>query len=287
MTLEPAGAAVTVTELRRTYGRQLALDGVSFELPAGQMVGVVGPNAAGKSTLLGCLAGTVPAAAGRVTLPDGARVAYLPQRPELPAAASVDEVLTLFAELDSGTMPPYQLLDGFLPPRDRRIGQLSGGQRQRVALAAVLTGRPDVILLDEPTANLDPRARDLLFEALELERARGATVLLASPIAVDVLMAVGHVLALEGGRIVFDGPAADYLAGLEVTVWVRSAPAREPTVLAELPGARKAVRRGEWIAISTREAGTVTLLEALRAHGIAPDEMRIGESGMPRVEVDE
>jgi ABC-2 type transport system ATP-binding protein len=272
---------VSVTGLSRSYGAHLALDAVTFRLPPGRIVGVVGANAAGKSTLLGCLAGTV-VGSGSVTLADGTRVAYLPQRPELPAAATVQEVLSLFAALDSGAMPPPQLLEGFLPPRERRIGQLSGGQRQRVALAAVLTGRPDLVLLDEPTANLDPAGRDALFDALELERARGATVLVASPIAVDVLMAVGHVLALEGGRLVFDGSSADYLAGLEVTVWVRAAPGRIPTELARLRGARHASQRGEWISIATREAGTVILLEQLRTMGIGPDEIRIGESGMTR-----
>jgi ABC-type multidrug transport system ATPase subunit len=274
-----APPSVSVTRLSRAYGSHLALDGVSFDLPRGRIVGLVGPNAAGKSTLLGCLAGTVRSS-GRVNLADGTRVAYLPQRPELPAAATVDEVLSLFAALDSGAMPPAHLLDGFLPPRERRMGQLSGGQRQRVALAAVLTGKPNLILLDEPTANLDPDGRDALFDALELERAHGATVLLASPVAVDVLMAVGHVLALDGGRIVFDGPAGDYLAGLEVTVWVRTTLGRVPAELTRLPGVRRASSRGDWISIVTSEAGTVTVLEQLRAMGIGPDDIRIGDSGM-------
>jgi ABC-2 type transport system ATP-binding protein len=273
--------AVSVTGLRRAYGSHVALDGVSFEVPRGRIVGLVGPNAAGKSTLLRCLAGTTRGS-GRVALPDGTRVAYLPQRPELPDAATVGEVLSLFAALDGGAMPPDRLLDGFLPPRERRMDQLSGGQRQRVALAAVLTGGPNLILLDEPTATLDPEGRDALFDALELERARGAAVLVASPVAVDVLTAVDHVIALEGGLLAFDGPAADYLAGLDVTLWVRVASDRAPADLAQLAGVRRASRRGDWIGLLTREAATVTVLDQLSALGIAQDDIRIGDSGLAR-----
>jgi len=261
-----------VVDLHKAYGQHRALEGVNFEVRAGGLVGVVGPNAAGKSTLLACLAGTATYT-GVVERP--VRIAFLPQRAQLPAAATAGEVLDLFVALHGTQGPGSAWPEGFLPPLERRMGQLSGGQRQRLALAAVLGGEPDLILLDEPTANLDPGSREAFWAAIAAHCARGAAVLIASPVALDVLASVDRVLALDAGRLVGDQPAAAYLAGLEMSVWVLAAPGRTPSELAALPGAVRATPRGEWVVIESTEAASVGLLEALRGMGVRSEEIRI------------
>ncbi len=265
-----------VAGLHKAYGQHRALDRISFEVSAGQLVGVVGPNAAGKSTLLACLAGTATYV-GVVERP--ARIAFLPQRAQLPASATAGEVLALFAALHGASGPASSWPDGFLPPLERPMGQLSGGQRQRLTLAAVLGGEPDLVLLDEPTANLDPNSREAFWSAIAAHCARGAAVLIASPVVLDVLASVDRVLALDAGRLVRDQPAAEYLAGLEMSVWVLAAPGRTRSELAALPGAVRAAQRGEWVVIESTEAASVGLLEALRALGVRSDEIRIGALG--------
>jgi ABC-2 type transport system ATP-binding protein len=269
----PAEPRAAAHGLGKRYGEHLALDDVSFEVRAGEVVGVVGPNAAGKSTLLACLAGTARCTG---TATAYGRVAFLPQRAQMPGAATVAEVLALFAALRPSGDEVASFPETFLPGLDRRVSQLSGGQRQRVALAAVLGGAPQLILLDEPTANLDPPSREAFFAAVEAHRANGAAVMIASPVAVDVLTGVDRVLVLDGGRLAEDRPAPEYLASLEMTIWVRAATGRSAASLAGLPGVRRAAERGSWIEVDTIEAASLPLLEALRAAGVPSDEIRIG-----------
>jgi ABC-type multidrug transport system ATPase subunit len=186
---------------------------VDLRLAPGTLVAVAGGNGVGKSTLLGCLAGTVRHEGTvlldgqRVGLGTRSRVAHLPQRLRLPGSASGREIMRLFRALGRvpDRVPPP---DGFLPDLGKPVGQLSGGQAQRVALAAVLQGQPDMILLDEPFANLDDDARAQAHALLRGHREAGATILVASPTAHDLLGVVDRVLIIEGGRIGFDGAPA-------------------------------------------------------------------------------
>jgi ABC-type multidrug transport system ATPase subunit len=283
-----AGARVQLRGLSRSYGSVLALDAVDLDLDAGAIVAVVGSNGAGKSTLLACMAGTIRHA-GEVRL-DGrpvhgqqrGDVAYLPQRPRPPAAATVGEVLILFRSLSGGRADRAALPDGFVPELDRPIGTLSGGQAQRVALAATLAGAPDLVLLDEPLANLDDAGRDAAMEALHAHRDGGATIVLASPTAVDLLTMVDRVVLLDGGRLAGTGAAAAFLGRLAVTIWVHRNGAGLPDDLEELPHVIRRRERGEWVALDCPEENAVELLAALAAAGIHPGRIRIGTPDVAR-----
>ncbi|MFE9434032.1 ABC transporter ATP-binding protein [Streptomyces sp. NPDC006640] len=217
------GVAVEAHGLTVRYGRRsaAALDDCSFRLPAGRVSALVGPNGAGKSTLLAAAAGLVRPAAGTLTVlgagPAEARerVAYLSQNKPLHTQLTIAETLRLGAELNparwDSSCAATIVEQGSLDP-GTKVRRLSGGQRTRVALALALGKRPDLMLLDEPMADLDPLARHELLGTLMADAAeRGTTVLMSSHIVSELADACDHLLLLGGGRIRLGGGLDDLL----------------------------------------------------------------------------
>jgi ABC-type multidrug transport system ATPase subunit len=279
-TVTDAGARVVASRIGKSYGTQHVLRDLDLSLAAGSLVAVAGSNGVGKSTLLSCLAGTVRHE-GTVLL-DGrpvgrqtrGRIAYLPQRLRLPGSSSGREVLKLFGALGGGG-DRVALPEGFLPDLVKPVGQLSGGQAQRVALAAVLQGRPDLVLLDEPFANLDDEARDQAHALLGAHRDVGASVLIASPTALDLLAMIDRVVLIEEGGIAFDGAPARYAGRLEMTVWVR--PGDVPLErLGALDHVLRARPEGDWVALECHEDRAISLLRDLESLGVPSDQVRLG-----------
>lgn len=202
-------AVLRVESLSKRYGDVTVLRDVSFELEAGTVALVTGTNGAGKSTLLRCLAGLASfcgsASFRGVDLPGDAgtrrHLGYLPQDVAFPDSVTVTEVLELFSGLRGAAVDSAGLADGFLPAADAPVRTLSGGQRQRLAIAIALLGRPHLLLLDEPTANLDAWARAELWTTLEAHRRAGTTVVIASPRQDEVPAAGNVVLELDAGSI--------------------------------------------------------------------------------------
>lgn len=275
------GDRVVARAVAKSYGSTAVLRGIDLRLGLRSLVAVAGSNGVGKTTLLGCLAGTIRHD-GTVLLdakPVGAAtrglIAYLPQRLRLPHASSGAEVMRLFRSLGGGASDRVEVPEGFLPDLRKPVGQLSGGQAQRVALAAVLQGSPDLILLDEPFANLDDDARAQAHELLRAHRDAGATVLVASPTALDLLAMIDRVLLLEDGRISFDGAPSRYAGRLEMTIWVRPGDCDEDC-LAGLAHVLRARREGEWLALECHEERVIDLLRDLERAGVPADRVRLG-----------
>ncbi|MEW2163287.1 ABC transporter ATP-binding protein [Streptomyces sp. NPDC007084] len=218
-----AAVAVEARGLTVRYGRRsaAALDDCSFRLPAGRISALVGPNGAGKSTLLAAAAGLVRPASGTLTVlgttPAEARgaIAYLAQNKPLHPQLTIAETLRLGAELNPARWDAARaeaIVDqGALDP-GTRVRRLSGGQRTRVALALALGKRPDLLLLDEPMADLDPLARHELLGTLLADAAeRGTTVLMSSHIVAELADACDHLLLLGAGRVRLGGGLDDLL----------------------------------------------------------------------------
>ena len=191
----------------RRYGDVEALAPTDFELAAGESVALVGPNGAGKSTLLAILAGALEPSSGSVERT--AAVGWVPQRPALYVRLSARENLELFARLEGIPDPvgtAARLLERFsLPAGDRPSAELSVGNRQRLNVALSLLAEPRVLLLDEPTASLDPGQRRRVWEiADELRRTDGA-VCFATQNLEEVVHA-DRVVVLQDGRIVSATP---------------------------------------------------------------------------------
>ncbi|MBK1668706.1 type I secretion system permease/ATPase [Rhodovibrio sodomensis] len=212
--------------------RTPVLKGVSFEVPAGEALGVIGPSGAGKSTLARALVGVWPAANGSVRL-DGADLhdwdkeqlgpflGYLPQDVEL-FDGSVAENISRFRDMDSdavvraaGMAGVHEMILRLPDGYDTQIGAggqaLSGGQRQRVALARALYGDVRFVLLDEPNANLDTEGEKALIAAIGRLRGEGRTVVIITH-RPQLLSGVDKVLAIDSGRVQAFGPREDVLA---------------------------------------------------------------------------
>lgn len=175
--------------LTKAYGPVRALDAVDLEVAAGETLLLAGSNGSGKSTLLRCVAGLARCRGeirfdgqpSRRTPATREALGYLPQAPGLPAWATGAEVLQLFGRLRGAARPSVDLPADFLPPLGRPVGQLSGGQRQRIAIVVALLGAPRLLLLDEPTANLDEEGREALGRLVVTVRRAGTSIVIAAP----------------------------------------------------------------------------------------------------------
>jgi iron complex transport system ATP-binding protein len=199
---------IGVQGLSVSLGGRPVLRDVGFAAGAGEFVALVGPNGAGKTTLLRALAGVLPAAPARQ--PDPRRVAYLPQGARCAWGLTIRQVAALgrlpFGGQDAGETEAALRACGVLALAGRRIDQVSGGQARRAMLARALAGRPAVLLLDEPVADLDPPAAHEVMALLAGFAAAGGTVV-AVLHALDLAAAyAGRIVVLAEGRVVADGP---------------------------------------------------------------------------------
>jgi ABC-type multidrug transport system ATPase subunit len=195
----------------RRFGDHVALEPADVEVRAGEVLALVGPNGAGKSTLLAILAGALPPSSGGVQLGPGVRVGWMPQRPAHYGRLSARQNLALFAQLQGVGGADALLARLELPDDERPAATLSVGNRQRLDLAISLLGDPQVLLLDEPTAALDPRQRRRLWETARAVRDAGGAVVLVTQNVEDLEHVADRVAVLLEGRVVFDGAVEDYL----------------------------------------------------------------------------
>lgn len=216
-------AAIEATGLGKRYGRRRgwALRDCSFRVPTGRICALVGPNGAGKSTLLALAAGLLAPTVGTVRVlgerPAGARerIAYVGQDKPLYGQLTIRDTLRMGYELNPGRWDAEAaeriVTEGRLDP-GVRVRTLSGGQRTRVALALALGKRPELMLLDEPMADLDPLARHQLMGTLMAEAAEhGTTVVISSHILTELEGTCDYLLLVEGGHIRLGGETEDLL----------------------------------------------------------------------------
>jgi ABC-2 type transport system ATP-binding protein len=205
----------------------VALASTTVDICPGDAVALIGPNGAGKSTLLSILAGALEPSEGQVTSSNGsppqARVGWVPQRPAHYARLSPRENLELFARLE-GVTDPAGTTDRFmrlleLPDDGRPTANLSVGNQQRLNLGIALLGRPEVLILDEPTASLDPRQRRRLWDLAAQVRERQGAVVFATQNLEEVEHFATRVVVLLDGALVFDGSLEEFRNAPEADVF--------------------------------------------------------------------
>lgn len=285
---------IRVEGLAKSFGSKTVFESVSFDVRRGERVAVLGTNGSGKTTLFRAILGLTDFD-GSVRVADvpvgerGARsrrfVGYVPQRPPISPVPLV-EFVGLFATLRETPLSRVEkLLETFGLSLDedghKCLDELSGGMLQKALLALALAAEVPVLLLDEPTANLDPAAREDFLSALARIDS-DATVLLASHRISEVEAIAERILVLDGGGVAFDGPidALRDAAGSSGRLWVELPGDRHDAaraILRDVPGAREVHTngRGIWIDASPKRRGEI--VSALGRAGLHPGDLRVAD----------
>ena len=210
-----ADPAVSVSALGKRFGDVVALDDVTFDVRAGELFGLIGPDGAGKTTLFRLLTTVQRPDAGSASVLGldivkdyraiRSRIGYMPGRFSLYPDLSVEENLGFFASvfgttLEAGAQLIAPIYSQLAPFADRRAGALSGGMKQKLALCCALVHRPELLLLDEPTTGVDAVSRREFWDLLERLRAEGLTILASTPY-MDEAARCGRVALIQRGRI--------------------------------------------------------------------------------------
>lgn len=207
---------IIATNVTKRFGPVLALDNISVTCTAGQSISLIGPNGSGKTTFIKCLLGMVVPDHGFITF-NGQNIAhdwhyrnhigYMPQIGRYPENMSIDQVIRMMKDIRgvSGKAPDEELLEAFQLNEigRKRMGTLSGGTRQKVSAALALLFNPSVLILDEPTAGLDPVATEIFKAKVNREKEKGKLILITSHILSDLDDMVTEIIYLQDGKLQF------------------------------------------------------------------------------------
>lgn len=291
---------IRVEGLTKRYGEQVVLDGLDLEVGRGERVAVLGLNGAGKTTLLRCLLGVVGfegsvevdgERAGPAGKEARRRIGYVPQRPPV-FDMSVTAFLELFSDLrDAPTEAAAERMAEFGLPLesvgDKTMSELSGGMLQKALLAVALGAEVPVLLLDEPTASLDPSSRrefSRVLAGVDEER----TIVFATHRLEDVEALANRVVLLHRGGAVFDGGLRELWdrSGVGGELRVAVSPSRREAALALLrdrPSVRRAEAEGGTIRLELGAGGGLDALDALRDRGVEVEEFRATPPALDQV----
>ncbi|MGW3130778.1 ATP-binding cassette domain-containing protein [Streptomyces sp. NPDC001123] len=280
---------IEVTDLRKSYGGRAVVDGVSLAVEEGEIFGILGPNGAGKTTTVECVEGLRVPDAGRVRVTgldpvaDHDKVSRVLgaqlQQSELQPKLTVREALELYASFYPTPLDWEPLAErlGLSDKLATRFGKLSGGQRQRLFIALALIGNPRVVVLDELTTGLDPRARRDTWKLIEDVRDRGVTVLLVTHFMEEAQRLCDRVAVIDRGRVAaLDTPAGliRRSAGATVISFTPSAPLDDHD-LAALPALASIERKDGRITLSGTDETVNAVITLLARHRITAHQLRV------------
>ncbi|ALV52289.1 ABC transporter ATP-binding protein [Streptomyces lusitanus] len=285
-------SVIDVTDLRKAYGGRTAVDGVSFSVDEGEIFGILGPNGAGKTTTVECVEGLRVPDSGRVRVAGldpvadhdevtrvlGAQL----QESELQPKLTVREALELYASFHRRPADWRPLAErlGLTEKLTTRFAKLSGGQKQRLFIALALIGNPRIVVLDELTTGLDPRARRDTWQLIEDVRAGGVTVLLVTHFMEEAQRLCDRIAVIDQGRVAaLDTPAGlvRRSAGATVISFTPSAPLDDADLNA-LPGLASVARKDGRITLSGTDDTVNAVLTLLARSRVTAHQLRVTDA---------
>ena len=293
-----------VRGLRKSYGSRAAVVDVSFDVGAGEVLGLLGPNGAGKSTTVGIITGLTPADAGSVTLHGATlraderafkrRVGLVPQDlalfEDLPALANIELFGALYdlprATLKARAMDVLALVGLAERARDKPA-TFSGGMKRRLNIACALVHDPELLLLDEPTAGVDPQSRNAIFDNLEVLKRAGKALIYTTHYMEEAERLADRIVIIDHGRVVASGTPAGLVRALPAAQTLALGIDGRPDLgaLQALPGVRSAqFADGQLVLAVDDLLGTpATVLQQLAANGCSVRHLSSGHATLEDV----
>ncbi len=293
--------------LRKRYGERTALTDISFEVRAGEVLGLLGPNGAGKSTTVGIVSGLTSADAGSVTINGTTlagnervfkrRIGLVPQDlalfEDLPALANIELFGALY-DMPQATLKARAAdvlaMVGLADRARDKPATFSGGMKRRLNIACALVHDPDVLLLDEPTAGVDPQSRNAIFDNLEALKRAGKALIYTTHYMEEAERLADHIVVIDHGRVVASGTQAELMRSLPAaqTLVLDIDGVPDPSDLAAvqaLPGVRSAVLGAGRLMLAVDDLGATAaaVLQTLAAHGCTVRHLSSGRANLEDV----
>jgi ABC-2 type transport system ATP-binding protein len=287
--------AVEIEHLRKTYGKTVAVDDVSFSVAQGEIFGILGPNGAGKTTTVECAIGLRSPDAGRTRLlgldPQTHRdevheiVGVQLQASALPPKLRVGEILTMFRSFYRDPADVSELVEalGLAGKRNDYYRSLSGGQRQRLSIALALIGQPKIAVLDEMTTGLDPQARRDTWDLIEGVRDRGVTIILVTHFMEEAERLCDRVALIDSGRVVALGTPASLAMqarGGKVVRFLPSGPHFDDQLLTGLPEVTRVEHEGPHVIVTGTGELVNAVILTLAAAGVTARDVQLDSSNL-------
>ncbi|MFI5938885.1 ABC transporter ATP-binding protein [Streptomyces uncialis] len=286
------GAVIEVQDLRKSYGGRTVVDGISFSVGEGEIFGILGPNGAGKTTTVECVEGLRVPDAGRIRVAGLDPVTDHPaltrvlgaqlQESELQGKLTVREALELYAAFYPRPLDWRPLAErlGLTAKLTTRFAKLSGGQKQRLFIALALIGTPRIVVLDELTTGLDPRARRDTWELIEDIREQGVTVLLVTHFMEEAQRLCDRIALIDNGRVTaLDTPRGliTRATGSTVISFTPSAPLDDEE-LAALPALASVAHKDGRITLGGSDETVNAVVSLLARHRITAHQLRVTDA---------